>query len=171
MKHVDTCANSVCTRIFHFVHFYVLQIADLQIISSTLIVPHNTTVLVGSSATFVCIAISSSENPGLRWKYRGYTTTASDFIEVCFEHTPDGIKPPKCNVTFNDNSRITLLTINNVQLNDSGLYKCSETSSRVPSEARLSVFGMYVLFIYGLCIMHSSALQLHYNYVYVCAIG
>ena len=48
---------------------------------------------------------------------------------------------PKCNVTLRNNNKTSVLTINDVQLNDTGLYSCHECRDHHVSEAQLAVVG------------------------------
>jgi len=48
---------------------------------------------------------------------------------------------PKCNATVNNSNRTGRLAINDLQLNNSGLYKCRDCYSHESSEARLTVIG------------------------------
>jgi len=105
-------------------------------ISATFVGPTDMTVTVGSAATFTC-TITDSQDPCFRWKYKAPEARLYQSL-----HSGDELAPGcKCNVTFSNDRRTSSLTINNVQLTDGGLYKCSDCWTAESADAKLSVIG------------------------------
>ena len=103
--------------------------------------PRDKAVKVGSEATFICT--TNDSQPCFIWEYRPVADNVSRVNRyVCDKTTTKNILvEPKCNVTVNNSSKTGRLAINDVQLNDSGLYKCGDCYSHESSEARLTVIG------------------------------
>jgi len=113
---------------------YFVWTIGLHVISAALIGPNSTAVEVGSPATFTCT--TNSSEPCFIWKYKA--TGAHEYKRLYNENLAPECK---CNVKFRDNYTTSSLTINDVQLTNAGLYKCSDCWTRESSEATLTVLG------------------------------
>ena len=106
--------------------------------------PRDKAVEVGSEATLRCITNGSHPSCFIWYYANAVNATSQSYRYVCYEYSSNDIfVEPKCNVAIDSNSRTGLLTINNIQLNDSGLYRCSDCHTDESSEARLTVIGKW----------------------------
>ena len=88
--------------------------------SAALIGLDHTVVTVGSTATFTCTCTTESLEPRLSWTF----AAVDGRYEKRYLHCEHSLMAPKCSITFSNNNRTSLLTINDVQLTDAGQYKC-----------------------------------------------
>ena len=133
------------SRLIQFIHA-TLQLATnqhrelIEILGSATSVYRNTTVVIGSSATFSCA--TNISKPCFIWQYRPAADHTLQF--VCHKYGLNVFAEPKCNVTLTNDNRTSLLTVNGVRLNDSGLYSCTECfREEMLSETRLAVIGQW----------------------------
>ena len=104
----------------YFCERLYVWIIDLHVISAAFGLDYNTAVTVGSSVTFTCSCTTESSEPFLFWTFTRY-----DFRYLSCKRSSDvALITPKCIITFSNENRTSLLTINDVQLRHAGQYRC-----------------------------------------------
>jgi len=85
----------------------------LHVVSAASFGPMDTAVTVGSSVTFSCTCTAESSDPLLIWTFTAIDEAHFEYLSC--EHSSD-VKSiaPKCSITLSNNSRTSLLAINDV---------------------------------------------------------
>ena len=95
-------------------------------------------VVAGDNATFSCATTTSAS---LRWSR--YATGSSELVFIYNgEKIPASVDSSRYFVAFDSAEKNGKLTIVNVQLRDSGLYRCQELLSTTYEAFQLVVMGM-----------------------------
>lgn len=123
-----------------FCVFYGSLSRCLVVLGAMRLVPPNTAAVVGSIVSFQC---HSDTNSTFRWYHFTPGSNTDNKVVHTGKKRNEAVYDERFQVTFNNSTGWTELTINDVQLSDAGIYCCYEirTSESQKPTAELVVLG------------------------------